>query len=150
MLFFRWCSSRSRLVLSCLSLRFRVSPFFPLASSLHPHHLSFHSKRTAQASLIPIHPSIPSCIDPSIPLLVYPYNLSRPPLWKLIRPPSPIHADLVMLATLLLLLTSPLIHNPIVTNNPNSNHPTIMAMSNLTSRLPPLTRRLFRSLLYLP
>jgi hypothetical protein len=65
---------QSRLALSHLAIRFRVSPpFFPLSSSLHSHHLqrlSFIRNQTAQESLIPTHPSIPSCIvDLSIPVL---------------------------------------------------------------------------------
>jgi hypothetical protein len=75
-----------RPILSCpvssrLAIRFRISPpFFPLL--FFPVNASrfIQTKRTAQESLIPAHPSIPSCILSPIPVsrpsnsLVYPYG----------------------------------------------------------------------------
>jgi hypothetical protein len=138
-------------VLSCLSSVSSLDSAFLLLSFLFspsppPVNASFHPKRTAQESLIPAHHSIPSCI------LLSPIPVSPPTThllewkWKFIRPPSPILADLVMLAILPLLLTSPPTPNPILTNSPHSSHPTIMATQNLTSHLLPLTQRLYKSL----
>jgi len=82
----RWCSSRvqSSLVLPCLislldSAFLLLSFLFPLLFLSVTFDASlFIQKRTAQESLIPTHPSIPSCIvDLSIPVLAYPH---KPPI----------------------------------------------------------------------
>ena len=126
----------------CLVIRFRVSPpFFPLLSlTTTSQRLSFHP-RVADTT-------------PSFNTLLYSLTHTRvstsPHLlvwkWKFIRPPSPILADLVMLAILPLLLTFPPTPKPILTNSPHSSHPTTTATQNLTSHLLPLTQKLYKSL----
>jgi len=88
---------QSRL-LSRIVIRFRVSPpFFPLLSSPSPS-TPLVSFKTNSQSIADTSPSFNTHLHPPTHTRTPTSHPSLLPLWKCIRPPSPIPADLVMLA----------------------------------------------------